>query len=143
MINNNIFLPYICFAILTGLISCSSSQKVINISTQKQSIQETKEQYQIVKDKIKNHEITFAGGDGATIDNAIIIVGAKTDKESVISEQVYFMIILGIRGQDWQVFSQAAIENKGKMYDLIGIKKLKENTNASYYFDISCCVGKN
>jgi hypothetical protein len=110
--------------------------------TQEQRMQEVKEQYTIVQNKISNHEISFAGGDGSTIENAIIITGAKTDKESVISEQVYFMNRFGIKGQDWQMISQAEIENKGKMYDLMQIIKLKDNKNESYYFDISCCFGK-
>lgn len=71
--------------------------------TEEQKIQEMNEQYKIVQDKINNHEITFAGGDGSTIENAIIIVGAKTDRRSVISEQIYFMNKFGTKGQDWQI----------------------------------------
>lgn len=96
----------------------------------------------IVQNKINNNEIFFSGGDGSTIEKAIIIMGAKTDEEGVISEQIYLTNKIGIVGQEWHMVSQAEIGNKGKMYDLIEIKNLNENRKESYYFDISGCFGK-
>jgi hypothetical protein len=38
---------------------------------------------------LNNNELSFTGGDGLSIKNAVIIFGAKSDEEGVIAEQLY------------------------------------------------------
>lgn len=52
-------------------------------------MQFTKEHYKTIQNKIANHKITFAGGDGKSIDNPIIIMGTRSDTEDLISEQLF------------------------------------------------------
>lgn len=99
--------------------------------------QYSKVEYKTIQDKINNNEITFSGGDGSSVENAIIISGVKNVEEIMISEQLFIMNKNGVMGSDWKAVFDGEITENGEKYDLIEINKLNENKIEQYYFDLS------
>jgi len=84
--------------------------------------------------------VEYAGGDGSSKENAVIIKGAKSSMEGIGAEYRYLSEKFGERGKDWELILQSLIEDKGKRYDMM-IVDLKDGTNTTIYFDISGFFG--
>ena len=128
-----------------GLIlafSCTFPEKHGSSLTPEQQQEETRLQYQITGDKIEKGEIRFEGGDGLSIESAIIINGAKNEGEGITAEYVYIGKKHGERDIDWKPFMQSFLGKNGNHYDKIQIEDIKNNIKISYYFDITAFFGK-
>jgi hypothetical protein len=81
--------------------------------------------------------VTFAGGDGSTMDKAIIEQGVTTDEAATHAEYVY----LARNFHQYHLNLQSLLNHGNKVYDLL------EFTDASgvkrkVYFDITATFGK-
>ncbi|MCF6279289.1 MAG: hypothetical protein L3J14_02970 [Flavobacteriaceae bacterium] len=87
-------------------------------------------------------KIKFSGGDGLSIENAIVILNAKNSREGIAAEYTYLGKILGEKFVDWTPLGQALTHKDGKSYDIITVQKKSSNEELQYYFDISSFFGK-
>ncbi len=80
--------------------------------------------------------VELSGGDGSSIENAILI---HTDKSmlGVYVEYAYLSEIHGEKNKKWELISQELIEHNGKHYDVMHIKVFDLDREMKYYFDIS------
>jgi hypothetical protein len=80
--------------------------------------------------------IQFKGGNGSSIEKAIIILGVNTDREGVDAEYRY----LDFHYKGWQLDEQTLILNKDMQYDLMVIILL-DGSKKDVWFDITefCC----
>lgn len=85
----------------------------------------------------KKGKITFEGGDGSSMEKAIIILGAKDSGEGVPAESAY--IKKHFRGYEKKM--QGLLSKDGKYYDQITLEK--GNKKIVLYFDITDFFGKN
>ena len=85
---------------------------------------------------------TYAGGNGETIENAIVIVNAASGDEVVRAEYEYIMRHYGKPQVDWQMRGQALMHHNGKPYDQMNFV-LNDGTEKTLYFDISDFFGRD
>jgi hypothetical protein len=79
----------------------------------------------------------FQGGDGSSVKNAIVILGATSESAGVSAEHSY----LSHHFPGSAVIRQAALHQAGKVYDRLEIKT-SANATAVVYFDITDFFGK-
>ncbi len=95
----------------------------------------TAEKEQKLPKKIGN--VSFEGGNGATIETAIIITGAKNTQEGIEAEAKWVKKV----HRTWVKKEQALLMANGKHYDKIQYSTPAGETK-SLYFDISSFFGK-
>ena len=100
--------------------------------------------HQKVREKIDSGKIKYLGGDGSSLEKAILISGKiKTGLEGIDAEYYYLFRKLGEMDRDWKMVMQFLVHGEdGKPYDRMDVKDLKNHTEATYYFDISEFFGK-
>ena len=76
--------------------------------------------------------VEFAGGDGGSIESAVVIRGAKHETEGISAEHRYLSAHFG----SWFLKRQALLNQKGRVYDLMEITDQNGNRR-SVYFDIT------
>jgi hypothetical protein len=85
---------------------------------------------------VPNTAVTYAGGDGATQENAVVIQ-AKSSMVGVRAEHAW----LAQHYPGFKLTSQSLIRNAGKTYDLLEIRT-SEGQELKVHFDISAFYGK-
>jgi hypothetical protein len=80
-------------------------------------------------------EISFAGGDGATLQTAIVIVGAAGETDGVRAEYEW----LARNRPGATMISQALLNDGGKAYDVLTVQSGGKEENI--YFDITSFFG--
>jgi len=91
--------------------------------------------------KTEAANVKIAGGDGLTIEKAVIIT-AKSETTGVAAEYDFIASKYGVRNVAWQVLSQSVQNKKNKVYDVITIKLAKNDEKLDIYFDIANFYGK-
>jgi hypothetical protein len=81
-------------------------------------------------------EITYTGGDGSTVETAIVIEGALGESDGVGSEYEW----LAKNRPDAKMQSQALLNDGGKVYDLLIVQT--GGKEEKIYFDITAFFGK-
>ena len=66
--------------------------------------------------------VEYAGGDGKTVDSAIIIKNAKNERVGVSAEYEYLEKKYGKKFTTWKPVSQAVLSHNGREYDSIKIQ---------------------
>ena len=87
--------------------------------------------------------IKFSGGNGETIEDAVIILGAKYPLEGIRAEKMYISkALLRLQNVDWEMKGQQLIEKNGCYFDRLAIivYNLQEK---QFYFDISDFFAKH
>ena len=86
--------------------------------------------------------IKFSGGNGGSIEDAVIIVGAKDTSEGIRAEKRYISkALFRIENVEWELLDQQLIEKDGCYFDRLAI--IVDNHKEKYfYFDISDFFGK-
>jgi hypothetical protein len=84
--------------------------------------------------------IKFTGGDGSSMEKAIVIEGALNESEGVGTEYDYLDLLFGPQGSGWQLEQQSLLSDKGRYYDEMAI--VHGGVQATYYFDITAFFGK-
>lgn len=85
-------------------------------------------------------ERIYSGGDGYSMDRAIII-NANTTARGITAEYDFITSKCGQKDLDWTFESQMAMRSNGRNYDYIKVK-LKNEDEKSFYFDITQFYGK-
>lgn len=80
--------------------------------------------------------ISYAGGDGSSLEKAILIKGAKGDSDGVQTE--YDWLAKYMPG--WHATEQALITKNGRAYDVLYVTK--SGAKKAVYFDITEYFGK-
>ena len=88
-------------------------------------------------------DIEFLGGNGDSIENAIIIKNAGNSENGIASEYAYIEKHYGKRTIDWEKTKQSLDEKDGKFYDILQIKIISDNQTEIIYFDITDFFGKH
>ncbi len=91
---------------------------------------------------MKIGKITLTGGDGSSVENAIIIKGAKNSSEGIRAEYQYIENIYGQRNKEWKFVSQSLLHDKGKSYDKLSIKVVETKKKIDFFFNITSFFGK-
>lgn len=91
--------------------------------------------------KIGAADVKIAGGDGLSLENAVIIT-AKSETTGVAAEYDYVASKYGARNVEWKILSQAVQNNKNKTYDVLTIQLTKNDEKLDIYFDITNFYGK-
>lgn len=81
--------------------------------------------------------IVFSGGDGRSMETAVVISGARNTLEGVFGEGYWTWK----NHPGWQKTRQSLLNRDGKRYDLI-TNKLPDGSQAEIYFDITDFFGK-
>ncbi|MEI8348885.1 MAG: hypothetical protein WCI77_01925 [Candidatus Omnitrophota bacterium] len=80
--------------------------------------------------------IVYEGGNGASINDAVIIRGACNHIEGVAEEYRYISNIYGKINVEWGLKAQSLIIDKENQYDVMEIV-IKDNSTKKIYFNIS------
>lgn len=85
--------------------------------------------------------IKYEGGNGSSIEEAVIILGANSEMEGIGAEATWISKQYGQRNIDWKKGDVALISKGGKDYDKYEVI-LKEGNSIIIWFDISDFFGK-
>jgi len=88
-------------------------------------------------------KIVYKGGDGSSVQRAIIIKKAITLKEGIGAEYAYIEKELGQRRVDWEPIEQYLHPDYRKMYDIIKVNIIGTNETKFFCFDITDFFGNN
>lgn len=86
--------------------------------------------------------VTYSGGNGMTLQDAIIIKNADNEINGVAAEYAQIAKIYGVKFKDQKPTGQSTINNGNKKIDFINIQTLPKNDTISFYFDITDFYGK-
>lgn len=93
-------------------------------------------------------DVVYAGGDGTSMEKAVVIVGASGEFEGVASEYAWLEIQFGPKNVNWQSPEQGLIAENGRYYDVLNVEFLtdvgdyRKGDVAEFYFDITDFYGK-
>ncbi|MBN1758084.1 MAG: hypothetical protein JW863_07200 [Chitinispirillaceae bacterium] len=91
--------------------------------------------------KSKEHEmlssITYSGGSGESVSEAVVINGAKNQHDGVAAEYHFIAQKHGQRGSAWYLIGQTVVREKNKIIDVVEIKLGSSSGQRIYYFDAS------
>ena len=90
--------------------------------------------------KLSGTSICFGGGEGTSMQDAIVIQGAHGESDGVAAEYTYLEGLYGPRGQGYLVHGQSLLEDGGKSFDRLDIEV--KGQPKSYFFDITDYFGK-
>lgn len=113
----------------TVLISCATKKAPVNAS----------QSFMIPADL---SQIIYEGGDGKTIDNAVIIKNAQNIINGIAAEYAYIAKSHGEKFKDWKPLRQALTFKDEKKFDVIYIELTSNDEKLTYYFDITDFFGK-
>ncbi len=86
-------------------------------------------------------QITYGGGPGDSLENAIVIKGAPDPRAGIAAEYRYLEEKWGRRNADWKLSRQSLLHKGGRSYDFMQIE-LKDGSPKEVYFDITDFFGK-
>jgi len=93
-------------------------------------------------------QITYAGGDGNSMGQAVVILGANNSYEGIEAEYQWLAMQFGEEYVVWQCTNQELLMEGNKYYDLLTVEFLqpsggyKAGDEAEFYFDITNFFGK-
>lgn len=96
-------------------------------------------------------KVVYTGGDGTSIENAIIISGAGNSRNGIAAEYEYVAKKLGAKSVDWKPGGQGKTtlsgdnkkdDEKSKKYDVLNFQNVLNNETLTFYFDITDFYGK-
>jgi hypothetical protein len=85
----------------------------------------------------RKRTIMFQGGDGSSLENAIVILGAISESAGVVAEHTY----LSHHFPGSAIVRQALLHQAGKVFDRLEIRT-SANASAIVYFDITDFFGR-
>jgi hypothetical protein len=87
-------------------------------------------------------QIVYEGGDGSSVENAIVIKNATTERDGIAAEYAYIEKKREEKFKDWKPIQQATNVLNGKHYDAVSIQIISDNTTEKFIFDITNFYGK-
>jgi hypothetical protein len=101
----------------------------------------------IVLANVAHAEISYTGGDGSSIEQAVVIVGAVNEYDGVDAEYQWLAQKFGTENENW-TSSQGFSQSGNKLYDILTVNFLKDvpghkaGESTDFYFDITAFFGK-
>jgi tRNA A22 N-methylase len=96
---------------------------------------------QVNTGKIAREEIsdkaTISGGNGESIEEAVIISGVTMQSQVLAVEYNYISAIHGEKNNAWMVRGQTIMKENGRIYDVIEVKLNADSQLRIYYFDVT------
>lgn len=92
------------------------------------------------KKKTNNKLPKISGGDGLTLDSAVII-DATNSILGVVAEYSYIQSLYGKRDKDWSLIFRELEDYNSKIYEVFTIE-LSDGNSKKIYFDITSFFGK-
>ncbi len=87
--------------------------------------------------------ITYSGGNGESLAEAVVINGAKKQGDGVAAEYRFIAQKHGPRSTGWHLVGQTAVREKNKIIDVVEIELAGQSSGRRiYYFDASQFLGK-
>ena len=86
--------------------------------------------------------IKLIGGSGNSINDAILITGAKDEKSGVDAENYLFEKSFGKKNIDWKVLRHKVINKGDRVYELLWVQTKSPERKLEVYFDITEFFGK-
>jgi len=111
------------------LISCGSTKNTSNSNANQNT-------------SVNIGKIKFSGGDGSSMEKAIVILNAKNSRDGIVAEYQYIEKKLGEKFIYWKPLGQALLHKNGKNYDVINVQITANGKELAYYFDITDFFGK-
>ena len=93
------------------------------------------------KSTLDSGDIWFGGGNGDTVDNAIIVRGAQFDLVGTYAEFGWLARVHGQKDRDWTLISHSHEVRGGRDIDTF-ILRLTDGTSRTVYFDCTESFGK-
>ena len=95
-----------------------------------------------VAEKRKSQEgrtdlIRFSGGDGGSVESAVVIEGARNEEEGIVAESYW----ISRNRPGWRKGDQALINGNGRQFDRISYTS-QDGKQAVIFFDITSFFGK-
>jgi hypothetical protein len=87
-------------------------------------------------------KVTYEGGDGKTLENAIVIKNAENERNGIAAEYSFIAKTYGQKFKDWKPIGQSTIVKENRKLDLINIETIPKKETISFYFDITEFYGK-
>lgn len=87
-------------------------------------------------------KVTYEGGDGKTIETAIVIKNAENERNGIAAEYSYISKKHGQKFTNWKPVGNMSQSKNGKVFDIITIVSLPENETITYCFEITDFYGK-
>ncbi len=85
--------------------------------------------------------MTFAGGEGHEMEEAIIVENAQNSTEGIAAEYVYLDRKFGQPGTDWDISAKRTEQQDGRMYDIFYITISRTGESKTLFFDITDFYG--
>ncbi len=114
------------------LVSCVTTQNV-------GFAQKEREYWNTPPDLTK---VIYAGGDGKSVENAIVIKDAENERNGIAAEYDYIAKKHGVKFVDWKPVGTSTFDEKTRKYDAINIQTIPKNETITFYFDITEFYGK-
>ena len=80
---------------------------------------------------------SFKGGDGSTLEKAVLIGYVGNYPDSIAQEYAYISSLFGVRGKDWQLVGTVNFEKNSRSYDRTTIRIISSGGRKEIYFDIT------
>jgi len=87
-------------------------------------------------------KVVYEGGDGSSVENAIIIRNLTTTRDGIAAVYAYIEKQLGTRNKDWKLVMQSKATINERHYDFVTVEKISDDTQITYTFDITDFFGK-
>jgi hypothetical protein len=133
MIRFIVTLSFLCSIVA----ACSTQLRRTTAAAPDQRAVEDKRQYDKISKLVDKDKIRFSGGDGVSMENAIVIKGALNEAEGAAAENFFLINKIGEKEVDWKALSKTSPEAGGKVYDKLEILYVKKSSTAEYYFDVT------
>lgn len=114
--------------------SCASPERFVTYSSREQQ-KESILQYQNTPDTNDKSGVRFRGGDGSSMENAIIIDGAKNEIEAVAAEIGHISGKHGEKDRSWKMIMQSNLKKNDRIYVEYQIEDFKTGVKTAYFFD--------
>jgi predicted GNAT superfamily acetyltransferase len=131
---NKFMIKFILSLVIILSFSCGVPERYVTTLSQEQQ-KESEFQYLNTLDKTDESGIKFKGGDGSSMENAIIIYGVKNEIEAIPAEINYISKRHGERDKSWKMIMQSNFKINDRIYVEYQIEDYKKGIKTSYVFD--------
>jgi hypothetical protein len=87
-------------------------------------------------------KVTYEGGDGKSIETAVVIKNALNERDGIASEYAFIAKLHGEKLKDRKPMGQSIITKNGRKFDSIKIQDIAKDQTLTCYFDITDFYGK-
>jgi len=81
--------------------------------------------------------VSFSEGNGASINDAVMVHGATSPAEGIAAEHKYISTLHGQRGQGWFLVGQTLVQDQNRSVDVVEIQLNDPGNRKVIFFDAS------